>query len=619
MRFRLRWKILLFTVLPPVVLTASALWFVNRHFSDRVHENISEALERSSLLFEHMLAARSEKLAISSQVVVRDPRFFAILTVPASDTDSHYRETVRRIAQDFNAVARADLFEVLDGRGRLLASVGTSHASAAARDSLVHQALAGRQNSGVLIESDAHYQAAATPVFADRRIVGVLVLGSDIGGRLARELRSLTRSEVTFISGNEVTGSSLGRGPDFDALIAELRERNWMGAGRVVPRWTVGKLARPGRPGVFDLKTRGESWITLVQSMPQSDPAARQIYLMQRSLKAETAFLAPVRRGLVQLGLIAALAALIAGIVVSEQITRPVHRLVRGAIEMERGNYEFPLGIRSRDEIGFLAQRFEKMREHERDYVSSLEEVARLKGEFLDVAAHELRTPLSIIQGYHELFVAGALGPLNAAQHEALVAIGRGLESLGRIAQDATWMAQLEGERPQLEEADHDVAVVLAGAVKAATSGARDREVEVSLSLEPELGYARLDAARMTQAVASLIRNGIRFTPDGGAVEVASWREGPDLMIEVRDNGIGISEEEQRHLFNRPVVVRDSMHHHSSSELEFQSQGLGIGLAIARAIVEAHGGTIGVTSAPGAGSTFTMRLPERSAEARQAA
>ena len=618
MRFLLRWKILLFTVLPPVVLTAAALWSVNQDFSRSVHESVREQLERSSMLFEHMLAARSEKLAISCQVVVRDPRFFSILTVPGSENDPHYRETVKRVALDFNAVARADLFEVVDRRGHLLASAGRSTTTAAGRDSLVRLALAGHEASGILIEPHAHSQAAAAPVFADGRIVGALILGAEIGPRLARELRSLTRSEVTFLSNDAIAGSSLGSDQDLDGLLETLRRRGWMGATSQSPHWTAATADRPGRPALFDLEMPHQTWITLVQSMPESDPAARQVYLMQRSLDAETAFLVPVRRGLVQLGLIAAIAALVAGIVISEQITRPVHRLVRGAVEMERGNYDHPLEITSRDEIGFLARRFEDMRQHERDYISSLEEVARLKGEFLDVASHELRTPISIIKGFHELFQAGTLGPLTPPQQEALDAIGRGLDSLARISEDASWMAQLEGERPTLEEADCEVTRVLQAAVEAAESGARDRDVQVSVAADPELA-ARLDAARMTQAIASLVRNGIRFTPDGGVVEVAAWREGLELIIEVRDSGIGISEEEQRQLFDRPVVVRDSMHHHSSTSLEFRSAGLGLGLAIARTIVEAHGGSISVRSTPGEGSTFAIRIPQTHAEQRQAA
>lgn len=610
MNIRLRWKILLFTVFPPVILTAAALWFVNRNFSEQVHGSVRETLERSSMLFEHMLAARFEKLVISCQVVVRDPRFFSIVALPGSERDPHYRETVKRVATDFQAVARSDVFEVLDRRGRLLASVGTSTTSAMARDSLVRLALRGQSVSGFLIERDQHLQAAATPVFDEGRVVGVLVLGSQMGDRLARELRTLTRSEVTFVSGNVATGTSLGHGETLEAVLQGLRERRWMEGSEAIPHWTAA-AERPARPAVFDLQVPGQIWVTLLQSLPESSPAARQLYLMQRSLDAETAFLTGVRHGLVQLGLIAALAALIAGLVISEQITRPVHRLVRGAVEMERGNYEYPLAIKSRDEIGFLARHFEEMRHHERNYVGSLEEVARLKGDFLNVASHELRTPISIIKGYHELFASGALGPVAAAQVEALEAIAQGVESLERIAEDATWMAQLEGERPTLEPADHEVVPFLEGAVKAGTSGAKDRQVSVTISAEQDLGTAHIDAARLSQAIAGLIRNGIRFTPDGGAVLVVAWHEAEELVIEVRDSGIGIAAEEQKNLFNRPVVLRDSMHHHSSSSLEFKSSGLGMGLAIARAIVEAHDGTISVTSEPGVGSTFTIRLPDR--------
>jgi signal transduction histidine kinase len=607
-RFRLRWKILLFTVLPPVVLTAAALWFVNRNFSQRVHENIREVLERSAMLFEHMLEARSEKLAIASRVVVRDPRFFAVLTLPGSAADPHYRETVKRVATDFNAVARVDVFEVLDGRGRRLASVGASGTSSAARDSLVRLALGGQQVSGILIEQDTHYQAAVTPVFADRRIVGALVLGSEIGDRLAREMRALTRSEVTFLSSTMATGSSLEAGAQRTAVRDALLERGWLTSPGAASRVTRDDEER-GRPAVFDLPMARETWITLVQSMPGSDPSARQTYLMQRSLDQETAFLGPVRRGLVQLGLVAALAALIAGIVISEQITRPVHRLVKGAIEMEQGNYDYPLGVTSQDEIGFLARRFETMRMHERDYVNSLEDVARLKGDFLNVATHELRTPISIIQGYHELLEQGVLGPITPGQRDALSAIGQGVESLGRIAENASWMAQLEGDRPRLEVTDYDVGSMLESAVRIAIGDGTDRKVRVFISADPDLGIARFDAARMCQAIASLIRNGIVFTPDGGSVEVAAWRETDDLVIEVRDSGIGMNEDEQRHIFNRPVVIRDALHHHSSSNLEFKSSGLGLGLSISRTIVEAHGGTIGVTSAVGSGSTFAIRLP----------
>jgi len=331
--------------------------------------------------------------------------------------------------------------------------------------------------------------------------------------------------------------------------------------------------------------------------------------VMQRSLEEEAAFLSEIQGGLIHLGMFAALAALIAGFMVSERITRPVRRLVRGAEEMERGNYEYPLGKSSRDEIGYLAERFREMRHHERRYVSSLQEVARLKSEFMSVASHELRTPISVIKGFHELLESGELGPLTPKQEQALSAIAKSIDGLENIAENATRVAQIEGGRIALDADDHEVAKLLKNAIELATADARGRDVHLHLEIEPGLGSAWVDGSRMTQAVANLVRNGIRFTPDGGEVVVGAWREHEELVIEVKDTGVGIPEEKLAGLFGKSVIVRDSLNHHSSNTLEFNSAGLGLGLSIAGGFVEAHGGRIEVKSKPGEGSTFTIRLP----------
>jgi signal transduction histidine kinase len=129
-----------------------------------------------------------------------------------------------------------------------------------------------------------------------------------------------------------------------------------------------------------------------------------------------------------------------------------------------------------------------------------------------------------------------------------------------------------------------------------------------------------LDATRMKQALTHLISNSIRFTPDGGHVEVLADLEKSQVVIEVRDTGVGIPPERLGHIFERSLMVRDSLRHHSSNRLEFGSAGLGLGLAIVRGIVEAHGGTISAASEVGSGSQFTIRLPrEEPATRRRAA
>jgi signal transduction histidine kinase len=596
MRFPLRWKILLFTVLAPVVLGLGTLWMVNDSVSRHLHSNIQDSLKRSASVFENMLSARSQGLEVAAQVIVRDPRFFSILTLTVSHQDPQFRATVAGVARDFNRITRADLFEVLDREGHLLASVGTRSSSADGRRAFLKQALRGRAVSGVLVEGRGHDLATVTPILVDGRVVGSLILGASIGEGLARELRGMTQSEVTFISGRTATGSTFENLEDRAALLGSLQDSKAYAE------------VKPDR--VFE--TRGlhqKTYLTLVRQIPGSDPESRQLYVLQRSVSAETSFLRQVQGGLVRLGIVVILVALFIGFMVSERIARPVRQLVRGAEEMERGNYDYPLEVNGRDEIGYLADRFQDMRQRQRAYVTSLQDVGRLKSEFINVASHELRTPISVIKGFVELFTHGSLGDVSSQQKQALEAIERSLKGLVRIAEDATRMAQIEGDRLNLTIGEHEPADLVEQGTNSAVADAPYRDLTVTVDAQRGLGNVYVDGQRLSQAVANLVRNAIRFTPDGGYVDVVARRDGNHLVLEVRDTGVGISEEKKKHLFSRSSTLRDSLNHHSSSTLEFNSAGLGLGLLIVIGIVEAHGGAVGVQSRPGQGSTFEIRVP----------
>lgn len=592
MRLRLRWKLLALTALAPGLLALGTLWSVNRSVSAHLEENIHESLRRSARVFENMLSARADALGVTAQVIVRDPRFFSVLTLPAVPGDTQYRATVRGVARDFQAITQSDLLEVLDRNGRLLTSVGRS-SSNHSRDPLVRRALEGEPASGILVEDDTQFQATVTPVLAGGRVVGALVLGAEIGESLASRLRGLTHSEVTFASGDKTTGSTVSEDSDRAALLGALRDLDLDAQG----------------DRLTDVRGGSSTFLTLVRRIPGSAPNGRQLYALQRPLDVETAFLRQVQGGLVQLGMLAILAALVVGLIVSERITRPVLKLVRGAEEMKRGNYDYPLQVHTQDEIGYLAERFQEMREHEKDYVKSLEEVARVKSEFISIASHELRTPISVIKGFVELFSNGTLGVTSDKQQNALGAIERSLQSLTRIAEDATRVAQIESDRLVLALGDHGVEGLLRQAVSIAAGDAPHRDLSITSEVEPDLPPARVDGPRLTQALANLVRNAIRFTPDGGRIEVRGSRDGRDLVLAVKDSGIGIAADKMDEVLKRSFSVRDSLHHHSSGTLEFNSAGLGLGLTLARGIVEAHGGAIEAESAPDAGSTFTIRVP----------
>jgi signal transduction histidine kinase len=596
----LRWRILLFTAIPMVVLALGTLWVVERTVSRQVHDNVEQDLRRAAAVFEDMLGERAEQLRIASDVIVRDPRFFSVLTLPGSHRDAVYRNTVAGVAADFNAITHADLFDVFDAHGVLVASAGRDRAPGAGGEVFERALRERKATQGVIVVGDRPFQVTITPVIAGGRVVGVLRVGARIGQELAGKLRDLTRSDVSFVSGGTMSGSTLADPAARSALLA---------------------AAGPDAREMFDLEGGATGTnLTLVRLIPGTSDASGPRYAIQRSLRAETAFLGEIQAGLSQLGLLAILVAVIAGLMIAERITRPLQRIVRAAEEIERGNYDYPIGDKSPDEIGYLARRFDDMRQHERAYVHSLEEVARLKSEFISVASHELRTPISVIRGFQELLVDAMLGPVNEQQKKALVAIGEGTDSLLKIADDATRIAQIEGERIVLAPDDHDVSDLLKAATHDALEEARGRQVTVTLETDRSMPRILVDGPRLSEAVSNLVKNGLRFTPDGGRVDVRAWWRDEELEIEVADDGIGIDPDHLPHVFDRGFVVRGSRNHHSSNTLEFNSAGLGLGLAIARGIVEAHGGTIEVESTPEKGSRFVIRMrPERAEVWRNAA
>lgn len=592
MRLGLRWKILLFTVPPLLTLVLASLWRVDHDVSGQIHRQVRDDLQRAAAGFENMLRARADALAVEGGVIVRDPKFFSVVSLPVSWKDDQFRATVAGVASDFERITRADVFAVLDTRGHVLASVGRY---ALSPEWLEANATRDRADAWAMSQEGVHLQVVGTPVIADGRVVGRLVLGSAVDASLARELRDLSRSEVTFHADERATGTTLEDAADLAAALAAAR--------------AAAESDDPGAGRVHEQGTGADTWLAVARPLPDSPSGARYGYVMQRSLRAETAVLRRVHAGLLVLGLVAVALAFGAGLLIAQRITSPIDRIVRAAEAMERGDYDFPLAPRGGDEIGYLAARFADMRSQQRKVVASLQESARVKREFLAVASHELRTPITVIQGFQELFFGGALGPVSDAQRKALEAIGRSTSALSRIAEDATRMAQVGDDELVLERQYQDLQPVMRGAVEDALAVAKGRGVHVECAVSPGAVFANVDAARLRDALAHLVKNGIRFTPDGGQVLVWARTDGEQVHIEVRDTGVGIPGGRLEQLLERGTPVRDAENHHSSNTLEFNSAGLGLGLPIARGIARAHGGRLRAESRENHGSTFTIVLP----------
>ena len=243
--------------------------------------------------------------------------------------------------------------------------------------------------------------------------------------------------------------------------------------------------------------------------------------------------------------------------------------------------------------------------------VARLEELDRLKSNFLATMSHELRTPLTSVIGYAEMMAEGLAGPVTGEQHDYLVTILAKADQLLGLITAVLDVASLESGPLALERSALSFAELVATEVATFMPQAGKRGIAIQLDYRGELTIVG-DKKKIRQVVASLVSNAVKFTPDRGQVAVA-LRPGPlspsepgdaaAIQLVVQDSGIGISREQVAKIFE-PFYQVDS-----SSTRAFG--GTGLGLTLAKAYVEAHGGRIWVDTSPGQGSTFTATFPVR--------
>jgi len=231
-----------------------------------------------------------------------------------------------------------------------------------------------------------------------------------------------------------------------------------------------------------------------------------------------------------------------------------------------------------------------------------------MKSNFITVASHEIVTPVTMIRAYADMMGEGALGEVTSLQREGLAAIRRGTTTLTRLARDLTDMSLIDRNQLPAKLGPHDVGEILEEVAVQVAPFVSQRDQQMSIGVESKLIHPRVDRDYLGQAILNVAMNAVRFTPDGGSIDLSARRVEDGIEIEVRDTGIGIAEDDLERIFTKLVELKD-VNLHSSGTAEFNSSGLGLGLSIARGIIEAHGGTIRVESRVGTGSTFTILLP----------
>ena len=229
-----------------------------------------------------------------------------------------------------------------------------------------------------------------------------------------------------------------------------------------------------------------------------------------------------------------------------------------------------------------------------------LRELDKLKDEFLSLVSHELRTPLTSIRGYLDLVLDEEAGELNPEQRRFLQAVERNSGRLLRLVGDLLFVAQADAGRLSLEQGKVDLVELAGECVEGAMPAAAEKSIDLVLAATPVPAFVG-DRGRLAQVLDNLVSNALKFTPEGGSVEVSTKLNGDHVSIEVSDTGIGIPLADQPRLFERFF--------RSSVANDRAIPGTGLGLAIVKAIVEAHKGQIRIDSKEGRGTTFRIDLP----------
>jgi PAS domain S-box-containing protein len=241
--------------------------------------------------------------------------------------------------------------------------------------------------------------------------------------------------------------------------------------------------------------------------------------------------------------------------------------------------------------------------EHQRTAVERLRELERVKGDFVSTVSHELRTPITSIIGYTELLGDGEVGELTLSQQEIIDRVDRNGRRLLLLVEDLLTLSQIEASALKIEPVITDVRTVVTNAHEAITPTLVGRNLEVSVLVPTQPVVHHGDPVQLERMLVNLLTNAVKFTPDGGRVELQLRTMSENTEIVISDTGMGIPEDEQAKLFTRFF--------RSSTATERAIQGTGLGLTIVKAIVALHGGRIAVESAVQCGTTVTVSLPHR--------
>jgi signal transduction histidine kinase len=281
--------------------------------------------------------------------------------------------------------------------------------------------------------------------------------------------------------------------------------------------------------------------------------------------------------------------AVLLGSLLAHSLTRPLRELSTATQAVAQGKLGYQVEVRSKDEIGQLADSFNQMS-------ADLAKANQLRKQTTANIAHDLRTPLSVIMGYTEALSDGKL----IGSPEVYTTMHQVSQHLSHLIDDLRTLSLADAGELPINLQMVPVAALLERTAAAYRSQAQDQNVSLEFITEPNVPNIEADQERMAQVLGNLVSNALRYTPSGGWIKLSASADEEGVAILVRDNGSGIAPEELPKVFTR---------FYRGDKSRQQNGEAGLGLTIAKSLVEMQGGSISVESELGQGTTFTISFP----------
>ena len=290
----------------------------------------------------------------------------------------------------------------------------------------------------------------------------------------------------------------------------------------------------------------------------------------------------------------------IIGFFVSRSISKPIKKLYNATLELEKGNYETKVDIKTNDEIEELGNAFNLTTATLANMEQERKEIDNAKTEFLSITSHELRSPMTPMKAQLQMLKEGYFGKLSKKQKESLSVIIRNADRLDNIIADFLEISRIEAARLKFDFRETDIKQLIKDTTAFMRGFANEKNITLVEDIK-ELPIIQADPDRISQVLRNLINNAIKFSEENNKVEVSAELKNGYIQFSVRDHGCGLSYENQIRVFEPFYQVENSTRR--------KHGGTGLGLTICRGIVESQKGKIWVESQLSKGCKFYFTVP----------